>query len=40
MFTLVDLGIFVAVGSLNIKSEKFDLVAFCLIQILSQNTNR
>jgi hypothetical protein len=34
MFTLLDLGIFVAVGNVLILK-----VAFCFIQIVSQNTN-
>jgi hypothetical protein len=42
MFTFLDLGIFVAVGNVLILKGKFDQVfkvAFCFIQILSQNTN-
>jgi hypothetical protein len=41
MFTFVELGIFVAVGNvliLKVKKKVFK-VAFCFIQILSQNTN-
>jgi hypothetical protein len=37
MFTFLDLGIFVAVG--NVLILKVFKVAFCFIQILSQNTN-
>jgi hypothetical protein len=29
----------VAVGNVLILKEKFDLIAFCFIQMLSQNTN-
>jgi hypothetical protein len=39
MFTFLDLGIFVAVGNVLILKVKNFKVAFCFIQILSQNTN-
>jgi hypothetical protein len=44
MFTFVELGIFVAVGNVLIlkvkkKIDQVFKVAFCFIQILSQNTN-
>jgi hypothetical protein len=39
MFTLINLGIFVAVANVLISKKKIDLVVFCFIQIRSQNTN-